>query len=236
MKLFYLILITFLVSCKQEPNFITKIEGWNTSNLALKSYVIFKDDKTYHNGRHSMCIESKNVKYLDVFSNSYQCIDATQYRGKRIKYTSWMKAENIKGWAGLWLRIDGDTMTYGFDNMKDGLKDRSLSGTKDWMKYEIVLDVNEAAESINLGALLTGKGKVWIDDSNLEVVDNTIPITGIELNESLYKNTHEEEYPYSFSTSSLIQNQYDKYHKTKPKPSSASKPKLNSQLLNPGFE
>jgi hypothetical protein len=66
-----------------------------------------------------------------------------------------------------------------FDNMHDGKTDRSVRGTTDWTKYEIVLDVPENSSTMAFGALLCGKGQMWFDDLSFEVVDNSVETTGI---------------------------------------------------------
>ena len=53
--------------------------------------------------------------------------------------------EEVKGWAGLWMRVDGKEKTgIAFDNMAN----RSIKGTTDWKTYEVVLDVPDDAEEI----------------------------------------------------------------------------------------
>ena len=75
-------------------------------------------------------------------------------------------ASNVKGWAGLWLRVDGkgETKSLSFDNMQD----RSIKGTTDWTKYVIILDVPDNSSTLNFGALLSGTGKIWFDNITFE--------------------------------------------------------------------
>jgi hypothetical protein len=46
-----------------------------------------------------------------------------------------------------------------------------VKGTTDWTRYEVVLDVPEAALRLAFGPVLTGTGQVWADDFALDVVD-----------------------------------------------------------------
>jgi hypothetical protein len=58
------------------------------------------------------------------------------------------------------------------------LRPRPIRGTTDWRKYEIVLDVPDDSAGIFFGLLLIGpRGKAWVDDLNLEIVDNKVPTT-----------------------------------------------------------
>jgi hypothetical protein len=66
-----------------------------------------------------------------------------------------------------------------FDNMKNGKKDRSVKGTNDWKQNDIVLDVPDSAEYIAFGALLAETGQVWFTKLKFEVVDNSVPTTGM---------------------------------------------------------
>ena len=66
-----------------------------------------------------------------------------------------------------------------FDNMHDGRKDRSLKGNNDWKKYEIVLDVPQSTTNLAYGALLAGTGQIWFDHLTFEIVDTTVPLTGM---------------------------------------------------------
>ncbi len=54
-----------------------------------------------------------------------------------------------------------------FDNMDS----RPVKGTTDWRRYEVVLDVPEAALRVAFGPVLRGAGRVWADDLTLDVVD-----------------------------------------------------------------
>lgn len=58
------------------------------------------------------------------------------------------------------------------------MQDRPVSGTIDWRVYRIVLDIAEIAETISFGILLSGPGKVWIDDVQFEIVSAEFATTG----------------------------------------------------------
>ncbi len=58
------------------------------------------------------------------------------------------------------------------------MNDRIVSGTSDWKKYEIVLDVPPESRVIILGVSLFGKGQIWVDDLRFEDVGLDVPTTG----------------------------------------------------------
>jgi len=76
--------------------------------------------------------------------------------------------------AQMWMRVDGpEKAILAFDNMES----RIVSGTTDWTRYEIVLDVPQSSIAIAFGFFLGGSGKVWGDDFRIEKVDVTVPTT-----------------------------------------------------------
>lgn len=55
--------------------------------------------------------------------------------------------------------------------------ERKVTGTSDWTKYEIVLDVPDSASKIGFGAILSGEGKLWLDAVAFDVVGNDVSST-----------------------------------------------------------
>jgi len=130
--------------------------------------------------------EGKQCALLDAsatsgrgMSNIMQSIDATPWRGKRVRFRAAVKTAEIdSGGAQLWFRVDrpedkdGNRQRGAFDNMSN----RPIDGAE-WQHYDIVLDVEEDAEKIALGMFLLSKGKAWIDDVSMEVVDESVAVT-----------------------------------------------------------
>jgi hypothetical protein len=53
-----------------------------------------------------------------------------------------------------------------------------MTGTTDWQKCEVVLDVPPDSVSMSAGFMLQSRsGQVWADDFQLEVVDRDVPTT-----------------------------------------------------------
>jgi len=121
------------------------------------------DDKPYQ-GRFCALLEGKG----SAFGNIMQSFDATPYRGKHIRFKAAVRTE-IHGkdnWAGLWMRVDLKDGGMGFfDNMQD----RPIT-SGEWKVYTIDGDVDPEAEAINIGVLMAGSGRVWIDAASVEVV------------------------------------------------------------------
>ena len=122
------------------------------------------------------------------FSAIRQSMSAEMYRTARVRMSASVKAEDVSGYAGLWMRVDGGgapmSNILAFDNMCN----RPILGTSDWKTYEIVLDVPKDALNIVFGLLLAPKGPtnkkpkesigvVWIKDVRFEVVDKKVKTT-----------------------------------------------------------
>lgn len=158
-----------------------KIKGWLISGSNFDKYDITLDNAHFHSGKKSVRISQKDDLLSDDFATVMQQISAKNYLNKRIRLCAYLKSENIAGWGGLWLRIDGKQ----FEQLKfDNMQDRPIVGTNDWNYYSSVLDVPTDAEVINFGFLLQGEGDLWADDFCLEIVTKDIETTDFKSEQS----------------------------------------------------
>lgn len=134
-------------------------------------------------GGNAATIESAQKRVTD-FGTLMQTMSPDKYLGKRIRMTGYMRSKDVPFWAGFWLRVDDKDAggKYGKSIAFDNMYDRPVKGTTDWRKYEIVLDVDEAADNIAYGALLNGTGQIWFDNIEFEIVDTSVPTTGRDKN------------------------------------------------------
>jgi hypothetical protein len=153
--------------------------GWG-GPADREHYELVPDKEVFFGGQHSGRLKCTSTAEacLEGFCGYGQSIDTDEYRGKRVRLNGWLRTQNVRrGWAGLWLRVDGpDGLELAFDNMQSS--GRALRGTRDWKKYEVVLDVPAEAVAVVYGALLSGDGTAWVDDLSLETVDEKVPVTG----------------------------------------------------------
>ena len=171
-----LFVIAIIVTAFIIANNSNKIpDGWFPAGSNPSEYEMGIDNSTFQSGNSCAYIKSKSPKEKE-FGTLMQTISAENYLGKRLQLSGYIKSENVKGWSGLWMRIDGNNnQQLGFDNMQG----RAIKGTTEWKKYEIVLDIPSNSKSINYGLLLGGEGKVWFDNFKLEEVDKSIPVTNL---------------------------------------------------------
>ncbi len=140
--------------------------GWLAAGSNPKDYEFMLDTDVFYTGSASGFLKSRKDT-PSGFGTLMQDFTATKYKGKRMKLSAFIKAKNVGGWSGLWMKVEGaghDVL--GFDNMKN----RPITGSKEWEEYEIVLDVPKDSKLIAFGVLLSGKGSVWIDDVKFEEV------------------------------------------------------------------
>lgn len=132
--------------------------GWTYPDNMAKAYSFELDSATKQGGRYSISISNKTGE--GSYGSTGLNISKT-FKGKEIELRGYLKTENVDGWTGFWLRIDG---TQAFDNMQQ----QNLRGTTDWTEYSIKLPYDdEHAVNIATGALLVGKGKIWLDSVRL---------------------------------------------------------------------
>jgi len=100
----------------------------------------------------------------------------SKHLGKRLQMTMWTKTDDVDGFVAPWMRVDGaggSGKPLCFDNMCE----RRVKGTTGWTKHQIVLDVPNDSVNIAFGVILSGKGKVWIDDIAFEEVGANVAAT-----------------------------------------------------------
>lgn len=145
-----LLVIAAIVTTILIANNNNKIpKGWFPSGSNPTGYEMSIDNSTFQNGHSSAYIKSKSPKE-NQFGTLMQTISAQNYMDKRLQLSCYIKSEDIKGLSAMWMRIDGENrQLLEFDNMRG----RSIKGTTDWKKYEIVLDVPTNSKTINYGII-----------------------------------------------------------------------------------
>ena len=124
-------------------------------------------------GKQSAYIKAKPGAASNGFGTLMQTVNAQDYLGQRVRLSARMKSENASGFQ-MWFRVDGQGKALRFYNMQD----RPVTGTSDWKRYEIVLDVPAASTSLNYGFFLQGgQGEGWADSVTVEIVDKSTPIS-----------------------------------------------------------
>jgi C-terminal processing protease CtpA/Prc len=133
-----------------------KWQLWTRAN----EFVVSTDSKIKQGGKLSTLIMCK--KNTDKFECIAVSIPAT-IKGDTITVKAYMKLKDVTGTIGLLLRIDGKYAMLAFDNMMQ----KEINGSRDWEEYTVSLPLAEDAKTIHIGAILQGKGKLWVDNFSL---------------------------------------------------------------------
>jgi hypothetical protein len=145
--------------------------GWHIAGSTPADYE-FSQTATASSGKYGSLIAAKSGEARG-FGTLMQTISADDYRGARWRLSGYLKTEQAVR-AQMWMRVDGtEGKVLAFDNMDS----RAVTGTTEWKRYEIVLDVPAGSIDIAFGYFLAGGGKVWGDNFKLEKVDATVPVT-----------------------------------------------------------
>ena len=108
-----------------------------------------------------------------------QELDATAYTGKRLRLQADLRTEAVVGAATIWLQVDRtrhrDILV--LDNMEQRVKDGALTGTQDWTKRRIVLDIPLEAGVVHYGFYLRGSGTVWAGGFDLREAETGEAVT-----------------------------------------------------------
>jgi len=175
MKYGALVAATFAAVAVHGADIDTKLpQPWFKNGMApaVKECVAGVDTELEGKGTPNMTLRCDAT--VQGFVGVMQMFAADDYRGKRVRFSALAKSDAVEGWAGLWMRVDEGEKSVAFDNMQQ----RPITGTQDWTRYSVVLDVSENADGIFFGTLTNGKGQVWVSSIRFEEVGTDVPVTG----------------------------------------------------------
>lgn len=152
------------LDCESEAE-----EGWFVPGVAVQNgWSAARTEKEPAEGKFALVLQREKAAGMAAgFGNVMQSFDAAPYRGKRVTLTARVRmGEKPTGRAQMWLRVDRPEDRPGaFDNMGD----RPITVTE-WTSATITADVDDDAESINIGFMVIGgSGPVYIDDVAVRV-------------------------------------------------------------------
>jgi hypothetical protein len=93
--------------------------------------------------------------------------DPAEFRGRRVRLSVELRAENALPGAMSWLRVDGESSTIALENNSTS----GLRGTTDWTTQVTELDVPPEARRIYYGVILQQDGTVHARNVRLTAVD-----------------------------------------------------------------
>lgn len=167
-----------------------KINGWSKGDTASEQYAVLVDSSVSLSHKASALIVVKGtggqettsyrivngegrVTFPGVAAGSLtQAIRADQFRGRRVRFSGYLKSLELGKLAQLWLRVEGAEHALEFGEI-------TKAASTDWLKYEVALNVPEDSLILHLGFDLINGGQLWGDDFRFEVVDDNVLVTSI---------------------------------------------------------
>lgn len=144
-------------------------QGWDLTYKNQNKYIVKLDSAISRQGRFSVSMEATSAERSGAIIYPIK----ERFEGKSLILIGSLKTIDVAdGFAGLWIRTaDAYGKTISYENMEE----QTLNGTNDWKEYmiQVPYDGQEVA-NINIGAVLAGKGKIWVDSIRLYVDDKPI--------------------------------------------------------------
>lgn len=155
--------------------------GWMQAGSRPQDYEVGTDRKEGQYDKTSGYLKSR-VRTPKGFVTLMQRVQASNYLGQRVRLSGFLKSEEVRDRAGLWMQVDASQRQgLSFEDMRN----QQLQGTIDWQRYEIVLDVPVNSISISFGVRLDGPGQIWVCDLQFSVVGLEVPTTDLQRNQSV---------------------------------------------------
>lgn len=149
--------------------------GWEVRSAGYQAAV---DTDVRHggaaSGRISFVAASESTR---LPPGLVRCFEADRLIGATVRLRSFLRSENASGsLTGLVIEVSGRRPD-GSDGILNIASMRSLPirGTLDWREYTLQLPVALSAERLCVGALLTGRGTLWLDDVVVEIAGGPEP-------------------------------------------------------------
>lgn len=140
---------------------------WKVGGVKAKHYSFQRDTSIKSEGLASARITNNTVVY--GYGSICRYEDAEKFQNTRVRITAAVRTEiaQREGWAGLagWSKVGRRVEDY------QSMHDRKIRDTTDWTDYSITVDVPKDAWRLAFGVMLSGVGKVWIDNVRWELVD-----------------------------------------------------------------
>ncbi len=147
---------------------------WLLRGSASQNYELRADRATAFTGNYSALLRAYDKDVSPNLSGSaIQAVLASPYIGKRIELTAMLRGEGLRNAGSAWMYATDPSrviIAYQVAQMNPGID------PAEWTRYRVVMDVPFHGEVLAYGFTLQGKGKLWVDDVHLRVVDDSVPV------------------------------------------------------------
>jgi hypothetical protein len=135
-------------------------QGWTLGGSNAAEYAAGTCSGESWGGQASGALISTGFNFAGS-AHLARSIDAAGYRGQRVRLTAKMKTVNVRSGASLWLNTTG---TVPADMPVQ------VQGSADWRTVSVVTEIPADARQISFGAWMTGRGKVFVNGIQIEVI------------------------------------------------------------------
>lgn len=140
-------------------------EGWfSFQHAGNVSYRFVVDVAEPRSGARSLRIDNVGPEPYGAIA---QVVEGAPHVGKVARLSGWLRTRDASdAGAGLTLLVlqSGNTLAHNF------MSDTAVKGTTSWKRYTITLPVGNGADRIEVGAMMQGRGSLWLDDVELEFI------------------------------------------------------------------
>jgi hypothetical protein len=160
----------------RPPTTIQIPKDWLLRGSGSKNYELRSDKATAFTGNFSAMLMAHDKDVSPNLSGSgIQAVLAAKYVGTRVELSAMLRGEGMRNAGSVWMYVtDPSRVIIAYQVAQ-------MSATGDpgqWSRYRVVMDIPYHGEVIAYGFTLQGKGKLWVDDVHLRVVDGAVPVTG----------------------------------------------------------
>jgi hypothetical protein len=144
--------------------------GWDIGGRDPASYEVGSDQTSFHSSPESYTIKSLNVDLSNQVNGVFlKSVDATDYKGKRVQITAYVKTEHPDK--------TGNT-SYFYASTGHGSNEvyKWVDREEGWQQVNLVFDVADTTTEFEYGISLWGEGQLWVDDISLSTVDESVAL------------------------------------------------------------
>ena len=151
-------------------------KDWLLRGSGSKNYELRSDLGTVFTGNASAVLISHDKDVSPNLSGSgIQAVLANNYIGTRVQLSAMLRGEDMRNAGAIWMYVTDPSrviIAYQVAQMSP------TGNPAEWTRYRVIMDIPFHGEVLAYGFTLQGKGKLWVDDVHLRIVDNAIPVTG----------------------------------------------------------
>lgn len=148
------------------------VNFWAAGAQTLFGFEVSVSEDSPRQGRRCALVSrAPGIQYGNASGGIVQRVDASPYRGKRIRLRAAVRTD-VTGegnQAHLWIRVDEKSALF------DGMLERPIV-SRDWHDYEVAVEVPRDAGFVEYGLALVGAGRAWLDAVSIEMVEPAAPV------------------------------------------------------------